>query len=57
MSAGLVTPALPSPEALHPPVAVGNIIGGSLLVGGIYWLAYLRPQERTRERPSLGGAE
>ena len=24
------------------PVTIGNIIGGSLLVGGIYGLAYLR---------------
>ena len=25
-------------------VTVGNIIGGSLLVAGVYWVAYLRPQ-------------
>lgn len=27
-------------------VTVGNIIGGSLLVAGVYWLAYLRPAAR-----------
>ena len=39
------------------PVTVGNIIGGGILVGAIYWLAYLR-QERAAEvvatRPWLG---
>lgn len=30
------------------PVTIGNIIGGSLLVGGVYWLAYLRPQRVAR---------
>ncbi len=30
------------------PVTIGNIIGGGLLVGGVYWLAYLR-QERAAE--------
>jgi formate/nitrite transporter FocA (FNT family) len=24
-------------------VTVGNILGGSVLVAGVYWLAYLRP--------------
>ncbi len=27
-------------------VTVGNIVGGSLLVAGVYWLAYLRPGAR-----------
>ncbi len=27
------------------PVTLGNIIGGAGLVGGVYWLAYLRPRE------------
>ena len=27
-------------------VTVGNIIGGSLLVAGFYWLDYLRPATR-----------
>lgn len=32
-------------------VTIGNIIGGSLLVGGVYWLAYLRgDRRRARER-------
>lgn len=32
-------------------VTIGNIIGGSLLVGGVYWLAYLRGDRgRARER-------
>ena len=39
------------------PVTIGNIIGGGILVGAIYWLAYLR-QERATEvaatRPWLG---
>ncbi len=27
-------------------VTVGNVIGGTLLVGAVYWLIYLRPQRR-----------
>jgi len=30
------------------PVTIGNIIGGSILIGAIYWLTYLR-RERTAE--------
>jgi len=30
------------------PVTIGNIIGGAILIGAIYWLAYLR-RERTEE--------
>jgi formate/nitrite transporter len=26
------------------PVTLGNVIGGSVLVGGIYWFVYLRPR-------------
>jgi formate/nitrite transporter len=26
------------------PVTLGNIIGGSVLVGGVYWFVYLRPK-------------
>jgi formate transporter len=26
------------------PVTIGNIIGGSVLVGAVYWFAYLRPR-------------
>ncbi len=29
------------------PVTIGNIIGGSILVGAIYWLAYLRRERAT----------
>ncbi|GAJ03848.1 unnamed protein product, partial [marine sediment metagenome] len=40
------------------PVTIGNIIGGGILVGAVYWLAYLR-RERTAElviaRPWLRG--
>ncbi|HEX9818356.1 MAG TPA: formate/nitrite transporter family protein [Methylomirabilota bacterium] len=25
------------------PVTVGNIIGGAVLVGAVYWFVYLRP--------------
>ena len=25
------------------PVTLGNVIGGSLLVGAVYWFVYLRP--------------
>lgn len=28
------------------PVTIGNIIGGAVLVGVIYWLAYLRPEKK-----------
>ncbi|HEX4994146.1 MAG TPA: formate/nitrite transporter family protein [Methylomirabilota bacterium] len=34
------------------PVTIGNIIGGSVLVGAVYWFAYLRqrgPMSRSRE--------
>ena len=27
-------------------VTVGNMLGGTLLVAGVYWLAYLRPAKR-----------
>lgn len=33
------------------PVTIGNIIGGGALVGGVYWLAYLRPR---RPAPEFG---
>lgn len=29
------------------PVTIGNIIGGAVLVGVIYWLAYLRPEKKS----------
>jgi len=30
------------------PVTIGNIIGGSVLVGAVYWFAYLRPRGPAR---------
>ncbi len=31
------------------PVTIGNVIGGGLLVGAVYWLAYLRPDATRAE--------
>jgi formate/nitrite transporter FocA (FNT family) len=31
-------------------VTLGNILGGSVLVAGVYWLAYLRPGVETGQR-------
>jgi formate/nitrite transporter FocA (FNT family) len=28
------------------PVTLGNIVGGGVLVGGVYWFVYLRPGRR-----------
>jgi formate/nitrite transporter len=30
------------------PVTLGNLIGGTLMVGGVYWLVYLRPSRGAR---------
>ena len=27
------------------PVTIGNVIGGALMVGVVYWLVYLRPRK------------
>ena len=35
------------------PATIGNIIGGTLMVGGMYWFIYLRPS--WTGRGSLGG--
>lgn len=32
------------------PVTIGNIIGGGLLVGGGYWLIYLRPSHASGQQ-------
>ena len=32
-------------------VSLGNIVGGTLLVASIYWVAYLRPERRTEPPP------
>jgi formate/nitrite transporter len=31
------------------PVTLGNIVGGTLLVAGVYWFAYLRPKGEPRD--------
>jgi formate transporter len=31
------------------PVTLGNIIGGTLLVAGVYWFAYLRAEKRSNQ--------
>ncbi|EPC01020.1 formate transporter [Litchfieldella anticariensis FP35 = DSM 16096] len=33
-------------------VSAGNIVGGTLLVAGVYWLAYLRNPDKPEDRPS-----
>jgi formate/nitrite transporter len=33
-------------------VSAGNIVGGTLLVAGVYWVAYLRGGRRGQDRPS-----
>ena len=33
-------------------VTLGNIIGGTLLVAGVYWIAYLRPEKVRVSRPT-----
>lgn len=30
------------------PVTLGNLIGGGVLVGGVYWFVYLRPGQKAR---------
>ena len=40
--------ALTVPGALHniAVATIGNLIGGSLMVGSVYWFVYLRPRSR-----------
>jgi len=33
-------------------VSLGNIVGRTLPVASIYWVAYLRPERRTEPPPS-----
>jgi formate/nitrite transporter len=33
-------------------VTAGNVVGGTLLVAGVYWLAYLRSERMRKDRPS-----
>ena len=39
------------------PVTMGNIIGGAVLVGAVYWFVYLRPRGRPTAQPSAPEAE
>jgi formate/nitrite transporter len=36
------------------PVTLGNVIGGAVLVGAVYWFVYLRPQTRPPQPPPDG---
>lgn len=36
------------------PVTIGNVIGGAVLVGAVYWFVYLRPQVRPPQPPLDG---
>jgi formate/nitrite transporter len=36
------------------PVTIGNIIGGGVLVGAVYWFIYLRPGRRSVDQPIRG---
>ncbi len=33
------------------PVTIGNIIGGAIMVGLVYWFIYLRPQKKVEAKP------
>jgi formate/nitrite transporter FocA (FNT family) len=33
-------------------VSAGNMVGGTLLVAGVYWVAYLRGGRMRKDRPS-----
>ncbi len=39
------------------PVTIGNIIGGSLMVGLVYWFIYLRAPDRPSTQPDDDGAQ
>jgi formate transporter len=34
------------------PVTIGNVLGGGLMVGAVYWLVYLRPRSESRDLPT-----
>jgi formate transporter len=36
------------------PVTIGNIVGGALMVGAVYWFVYLRPRA---EKPQIGSVQ
>ena len=44
-TAGLSWWAFVTPNLV--PVTIGNVIGGALLVGGVYWFIYLRKRPRS----------
>ena len=37
------------------PVTIGNIIGGAVMVGAVYWFVYLRPRGSAGNEPAAGG--
>ncbi len=37
------------------PVTIGNIIGGAVMVGAVYWFVYLRPRGSAGTEPAAGG--
>jgi formate transporter len=39
------------------PVTIGNVIGGSLMVGAIYWFVYLRNERPLAEQPAEAAAD
>jgi len=38
------------------PVTIGNILGGAVMVGAIYWFVYLRAESRVQARPDEASA-
>jgi len=34
------------------PVTIGNIVGGAVMVGAVYWFVYLRPHQPTEDEPA-----
>jgi formate/nitrite transporter FocA (FNT family) len=36
------------------PVTIGNILGGALMVGAVYWFVYLRGAKNIPPEPSTG---
>jgi formate/nitrite transporter len=34
------------------PVTIGNIVGGAVMVGAVYWFVYLRPHQPTEKAPA-----
>jgi formate/nitrite transporter FocA (FNT family) len=38
-------------------VSAGNLVGGTLLVAGVYWVAYLRGERKREDSPHRGGRD